>query len=80
MKVRRLKTLAKKSGLLNRRYMYGKYYDDSLTDEQKEFARLIVMDVLDLCKKQKWHSAFNEYREGIRDSMKSIKDHFGVKE
>ena len=46
---------------------------------REKFAELIVEDVLDLCKKQKWHSGFNEYREGIRDTMKSIKEHFGVK-
>ena len=62
------------------------YHDENPKVKQKEldnfcatrFSELIVNDVLDLCKKQKWHSAFNEYREGIRDTMKSIKEHFGV--
>ena len=48
--------------------------------DREKFAELIVEDVLDVCKKQKWNSGFNQYREGIRDTMKSIKEHFGVEE
>lgn len=40
----RIVKLAKKAGLVNRRFMFGKYYEDDLTDEQKKFAQLIVRE------------------------------------
>jgi len=40
----RFKELAKKAGLLNRRFMFGQYYEDELTDEQKKFAELMVAE------------------------------------
>ena len=52
--------------------------DGQLGIMYRTFAELIVRDVLDVCKKQKWNSGFNQYREGIRDTMESIKEHFGV--
>jgi hypothetical protein len=38
----RIRHLAKKSGLLSRKFMFGEYYYDELSDEQLEFAELIV--------------------------------------
>ena len=40
----RIKELAKKAGIINRKFMFGEYYEDDLTDEQKKFAELIVQE------------------------------------
>jgi hypothetical protein len=40
----RIRHLAKKSGLLGRKFMFGEYYYDELSDEQLEFAELIVFE------------------------------------
>jgi hypothetical protein len=46
----RTKELAKKAGLLGRKFMFGQYYDDELTDEQKKFAELIIKETLQIAR------------------------------
>jgi hypothetical protein len=44
----RIRHLAKKSGLLGRKFMFGEYYYDELSDEQLEFAELIVRECMSI--------------------------------
>ena len=39
---KRIKEFAKRSGLLGRKFMFGKYYEDELTPEQIKFAKIII--------------------------------------
>lgn len=67
----RIKELAQQAGLARRRFMFGKYYEDDMTDEQKKFAELIV---LECCKV----SDDIEPLELPHKTSKFIKQHFGV--
>lgn len=44
-----IKNLAKKANLINRKFMFGQYYEDDLTDEQKTFAELIIRECAKQC-------------------------------
>ena len=39
---KQIKNFAKRSGLLGRKFMFGKYYEDELTPEQIKFAEMII--------------------------------------
>ena len=43
------------------------------------FAELILEDVMDICKAQKWQCGFQSYRDGINDVMHKVMFQFGVK-
>jgi hypothetical protein len=66
----RIRHLAKKSGLLGRKFMFGEYYYDELSDEQLEFAELLVKECAAVS--DKWDDQLP-----IGDM---IKEHFGVEE
>jgi hypothetical protein len=71
----RIRELAKKSGLLGRKFMFGQYYDDELTDEQKKFAELIVGE----CMEQVWYTREDGINGNLSEVIKDrIKQHFGV--
>ena len=40
----RIKKLAQKAELLERNYSFGQYWEGELTEQQKEFARLIILE------------------------------------
>jgi hypothetical protein len=68
-----LKELAKKSGLLGRKFMFGQYYDDELTDEQKKFAELLVKECMKV-------SRGADGLDATHEAWYLIKEHFGVEE
>jgi hypothetical protein len=71
----RIEKLAKKTGLLGRKFMFGQYYDDELTDEQKKFAKLIVQE----CMEQVWYNREDSINGNVSEVIKDrIKQHFGV--
>lgn len=70
----RIEKLAKKAGLLGRKFMFGQYYDDELTDEQKKFAELIVQEC--------FKAAMIESKGHMNpiDLMNRMKEQVGVEE
>jgi hypothetical protein len=70
----RIHELAKKAGLINRKFMFGQYYEDELTDEQKKFAQSIVREVLAVQEQfiAEGHNAWH--------LNKPTKNHFGISE
>ena len=42
------------------------------------FAKLLLADVMSICKEQKWQCGFQSYRDGINDVMHKIMFKFGV--
>jgi hypothetical protein len=80
---KRIKELAKKSGFLGRKFMFGKYYDDELTDEQKKFAELVVKECLGAIQKERDSCSINQtislgQHSGMAMSKSAIKKHFGI--
>ena len=75
---KRIKELAKKSGLLGRRFMFGQYYDDELTDEHKRFAELIVRECTDIVDKRKDAAidASWDVDEAMSNAVWDIEEHF----
>ena len=80
----RIRQLAKKAGIINRKFMFGEYYEDDLTDEQKKFAELIVAECMEQVEQAK-NSPFVSLDDAKRMShfvdvtTKKITKHFGVK-
>jgi hypothetical protein len=72
----RIKELAKKSGLLNRKFMFGQYYEDDLTDEQKKFAELIVKDCIQLADQYGSGGAGSEFDVGYISCANTLSDEF----
>jgi hypothetical protein len=64
-----IKQLAVEAGLLGRKFMFGQYYDDELSDEQKKFVELIVGQCAD-------YVDFAVSNGGIDGH--DLKNHFGV--
>jgi hypothetical protein len=74
----RIQELAKKSGLLGRKFMFGQYYDDELTDEQKKFAELLVKECAMIVEgfEITQEVALDEYVDYEASAV--LKEHFGV--
>lgn len=80
----RIRELAQQAGLARRRFMFGKYYEDDMTAEQKKFAELIIKEcaeraetkLLKGLKSNETHQL--SYNEGLRDGVAEFKKHFGV--
>jgi hypothetical protein len=70
----RIKELAKQAGLINRRFMFGQYYEDELTDEQKKFAELIVRECMVVTKDYTCNQGW-DYSAPV-----ALARHFGVRE
>lgn len=80
---KRIEKLAKKSGLLGRKFAFGQYWDDELTDEQKKFAELIIKECCAQFKDNPYVGAKRTqyiygYIQGRTDAEIKIKEHFGV--
>ena len=78
---KRIKELAQQAGLARRRFMFGKYYEDDMTDEQKKFAELIIQECVNCAT---WVGETNknpvEPVHTARAINKRIKQRFGVEE
>jgi hypothetical protein len=74
---KRIKEFAKKSGLLGRKFMFGKYYEDELTPEQIKFAKLLIQKCFDVViNDSRFHDAKGILKIGKHTAM----EYFGVKE
>jgi hypothetical protein len=74
-----VKKLAEKAGIVNRKFAFGQYWEDDLTDEQKQFAKLIIEECANICHKMAEVSDSWVVHDGDTCAAQ-IKKHFGVKE
>jgi hypothetical protein len=75
---KRIKELAEKAGIVNRKFAFGQYWEDDLTDEQKKFAKLIIKECANFVE-----NIFDDddgSHATCKDYAKGIKKYFRVKE
>ena len=61
----RIEQIAKRSGILGRKFMFGQYYDDQLTDEQKNFAKLLIESVLDEVEQRAYYTGDRDWSDEV---------------
>lgn len=70
----KIRELAQQAGLVQRKFMFGKYYEDDLTREQKKFAELIVREAIWIA----YHSHAVSKNAKFTDHLNAVKEHFGI--